>query len=99
MEEQDTHFRHISLYCFRKSKKASQAHKKLCTIYGNEERKKIFNDADDVKLHLKVDRLLNTTVFFQPPKTPACVKYVAKDLTSNCPLERKIDTVRCYNCQ
>ena len=35
MEEQDTHFRHILLYYFRKGKNASQAHKKLCALYGN----------------------------------------------------------------
>ncbi|EFN65190.1 Histone-lysine N-methyltransferase SETMAR, partial [Camponotus floridanus] len=31
-----THFRHILLYYFRKGKNASQAHKKLCAVYGNE---------------------------------------------------------------
>lgn len=36
MEEQDAHFRHILLYYFRKGKNASQAHKKLCAVYGNE---------------------------------------------------------------
>ena len=36
MEEQDVHFRHILLYYFRKGKNASQAHKKLCAVYGNE---------------------------------------------------------------
>ena len=36
MEEQDAHFRHILLYYFRKSKNASQAHKRLCAVYGNE---------------------------------------------------------------
>ena len=30
------HFRHILLYYFRKGKNASQAHKKLCAVYGNE---------------------------------------------------------------
>ncbi|EFN81530.1 Histone-lysine N-methyltransferase SETMAR, partial [Harpegnathos saltator] len=36
MEEQDVHLRHILLYYFRKGKNASQAHKKLCAVYGNE---------------------------------------------------------------
>ena len=36
MEEQGAHFRHILLYYFRKEKNASQAHKKLCAIYGND---------------------------------------------------------------
>ncbi|XP_048270691.1 histone-lysine N-methyltransferase SETMAR-like [Bombus terrestris] len=36
MEEQNAHFRHISLYYFRKDKNASQAHKKLSAVYGNE---------------------------------------------------------------
>ena len=36
MEEQDAHFTHILWYYFRKGKTASQAHKKLCAVYGNE---------------------------------------------------------------
>lgn len=36
MEKQDAHFRHILLYYFRKGKNASQAHKKLCAVCGNE---------------------------------------------------------------
>nr|XP_033203677.1 histone-lysine N-methyltransferase SETMAR-like [Bombus vancouverensis nearcticus] len=36
MEERGAHFRHILLYHFRKGKNASQAHKKLCAVYGNE---------------------------------------------------------------
>ncbi|XP_073967892.1 histone-lysine N-methyltransferase SETMAR-like [Bombus fervidus] len=36
MEEQDAYFRHILLYYFRKGKNASQAHKKLRAVYGNE---------------------------------------------------------------
>ncbi|XP_015189848.1 PREDICTED: histone-lysine N-methyltransferase SETMAR-like [Polistes dominula] len=40
MEEQDVHFRHILLYYFRKRKNATQAHKKLCAVYGNEDLKK-----------------------------------------------------------
>ena len=36
VEEQDAHFRHILLYYFRKVINASQVHKKLCAVYGNE---------------------------------------------------------------
>ena len=36
MENQKEHFRHILLFYFRKGKNASQAHKKLCAVYGDE---------------------------------------------------------------
>ncbi|KAK6059591.1 hypothetical protein COOONC_02778 [Cooperia oncophora] len=36
MEHQKEHFRHILLFYFRKGKNASQAHKKLCAVYGDE---------------------------------------------------------------
>ena len=36
MENQNEHFRHILLFYFRKGKNASQAHKKLCAVYGDE---------------------------------------------------------------
>ena len=36
MEDQKEHFRHILLFYFRKGKNASQAHKKLCAVYGDE---------------------------------------------------------------
>ncbi|VDO08452.1 unnamed protein product [Rodentolepis nana] len=36
MKERDVHFRHILLYYFRKGKNASQAQKKLCSVYGDE---------------------------------------------------------------
>lgn len=36
MENQKEHVRHILLFYFRKGKNASQAHKKLCAIYGDE---------------------------------------------------------------
>ena len=36
MENQKEHYRHILLFYFRKRKNASQAHKKLCTVYGDE---------------------------------------------------------------
>ncbi|GFU82615.1 histone-lysine N-methyltransferase SETMAR [Trichonephila clavipes] len=36
MENQKGHFRHILLFYFRKGKNASQAHKQLCAVYGNE---------------------------------------------------------------
>lgn len=35
MENKKEHFRHILLYYFRKGKNASQAYKKLCSVYGN----------------------------------------------------------------
>ena len=36
MEYQKEHFRHILLFYFRKGKNASQAHKKVCAVYGDE---------------------------------------------------------------
>lgn len=36
MENQNEHFRHILLYYFRKGKNATQAHRKLCAVYGND---------------------------------------------------------------
>nr|KAF6374223.1 hypothetical protein mPipKuh1_009456 [Pipistrellus kuhlii] len=36
MENQKEHFRHILLFYFCKGKNASQAHKKLCAVYGDE---------------------------------------------------------------
>ena len=36
MENQKKHFRHILLFYFRKGKNASQAHKMLCAVYGDE---------------------------------------------------------------
>ncbi|GFX67972.1 mariner Mos1 transposase [Trichonephila clavipes] len=36
MENQKEHFCHILLFYFRKGKNASQAHKKLCAVYGDE---------------------------------------------------------------
>ena len=36
MENQKEHYRHILLFYFRKGKNASQAHKKLCAVYGDE---------------------------------------------------------------
>lgn len=36
MEKQNEHFRHILLFYFRKGRNASQAHKKLCAVYGDE---------------------------------------------------------------
>lgn len=36
MENQKEHFSHILLFYFRKGKNASQAHKKLCDVYGDE---------------------------------------------------------------
>ena len=36
MENQKEHLRHILLFYFRKGKNASQAHKKLCSVYGDE---------------------------------------------------------------
>ena len=36
MENQKKHYRHILLFYFRKRKNASQAHKKLCAVYGGE---------------------------------------------------------------
>ncbi|GFW83774.1 transposase [Trichonephila clavipes] len=36
MENQKEHFRQILLFYFRKGKNASQAHKKLCAVYGDE---------------------------------------------------------------
>ena len=36
MENQKEHYRHILLFYFRKEKNASQAHKKLCAVYGDE---------------------------------------------------------------
>ena len=36
MENQKKHYRHILLFYFRKRKNASQAHKKLCAVYGDE---------------------------------------------------------------
>ena len=36
MENQKEHYRHILLFYFRKGKNASQAHKKLRAVYGDE---------------------------------------------------------------
>ena len=36
MENQKEHYRHILLFYFRKGKNASQAHKKLGAVYGDE---------------------------------------------------------------
>ena len=36
MENQKEQYRHILLFYFRKGKNASQAHKKLCAVYGDE---------------------------------------------------------------
>ncbi|GFU81657.1 transposase [Trichonephila clavipes] len=36
MENQKEHCRHILLFLFPQREKASQAHKKLCAVYGNE---------------------------------------------------------------
>ncbi|GFU44498.1 uncharacterized protein TNCV_1506201 [Trichonephila clavipes] len=36
MENQKENLRHILLFYFRKGKNASQAHKKLCAVYGHE---------------------------------------------------------------
>ena len=40
MEEKGMYFIHILLYYFRKGKNASQAHKKICVVCGNEALKK-----------------------------------------------------------
>ena len=34
MERKNKHFRHILLFYFRKSKKAAEAHKGICEVYG-----------------------------------------------------------------
>ena len=34
MEEHKWHFWHIKLYCFKKSKNASETQKKICAVYG-----------------------------------------------------------------
>ena len=36
MENQKEHYRRILLFYFRKGKNASQTHKKLCAVYGDE---------------------------------------------------------------
>lgn len=36
MEDKNIHFRHILLFNFRKGKNATQAHKDICDVYGNE---------------------------------------------------------------
>ena len=36
MECKNEHFRHVLLYFFQNRMKASEAHKKLCTVYGEE---------------------------------------------------------------
>lgn len=36
MERKNQHFRHILLSYFRKGKKASEAHRALCKVYGDE---------------------------------------------------------------
>ena len=40
MENQKEHYRRILLFYFRKGKNASQAHEKLCAVYGDEALKK-----------------------------------------------------------
>ena len=34
MERKNKHFRHILLFYFRKGKKAAEAHKEICEVYG-----------------------------------------------------------------
>ena len=36
METSEGHFRHILLFYFRKEKNVTQAHRKLCVVYGDE---------------------------------------------------------------
>jgi len=36
MEEKNVHFRHILLFYFKKGKRAAEAHRKICKIYGND---------------------------------------------------------------
>ncbi|KAK6047223.1 hypothetical protein COOONC_15271 [Cooperia oncophora] len=46
MEHQKEHFRHILLFYFRKGKNASQAHKKLCAVYVDDDLIKAIIDSD-----------------------------------------------------
>ncbi|KAL6431929.1 hypothetical protein ACFW04_007391 [Cataglyphis niger] len=36
MKVNNVHFRHFLLYCFKKSKQAAEAHKKICRVYGDD---------------------------------------------------------------
>lgn len=36
MEEKNVHFRHILLFYFKKGKRAAEAHKKICNVYGDD---------------------------------------------------------------
>ncbi|XP_018343849.1 PREDICTED: histone-lysine N-methyltransferase SETMAR-like [Trachymyrmex septentrionalis] len=36
MSENKVHFRHILLYYFKKGKRAAEAHRKICSVYGDD---------------------------------------------------------------